>query len=134
MDDKLVFDPAWEKAIAPRDRETIQELHRQNPVREGELRWTPIRAALNHQGSLLAMVLIQNGLAANFKAEGIDLTYVEQEQGAIATSEFNLPNVNVPPGASMPWTFVFPKQTITNRPLLKDWFVTPSEKSTNLKL
>ncbi|MGM7703151.1 SLAP domain-containing protein [Pseudalkalibacillus sp. Hm43] len=134
MDDKLVFDPAWEKAIAPQDREAIEELHRNNPVREGELRWTPIRAALNHQGSLLAMVLMQNGLSESFTADAIDLTYAEKERGTIAESQFNLPNVHVPPGASMPWTFVFSQQKLTMRPLLQDWFIKLSEKSTNLKL
>lgn len=123
MEDKLVFDPAWEKAIAPQDREAIKILHHQNPVVNGEVRWTPIRVAMNHQGSLLAMVLIQNGLADDFTAEGINLRYIEKGRGAIAESSFNLPNVRVQSCSSMPWTFVFPEHTILKRPLLNQWLV-----------
>jgi SLAP domain-containing protein len=123
MDDKLVFDPAWEKAIAPQDREAIKILHHQNPVVYGEVRWTPIRVAMNHQNSLLAMVLIQNGLTKDFTAEGINLTYIEKDRGVIAKSAFNLPNVRIRTGFSMPWTFVFPEHAIVKRPLLNQWHI-----------
>ncbi|MCF6138983.1 SLAP domain-containing protein [Pseudalkalibacillus berkeleyi] len=128
MEERLLFDPAWEKAIAPRDRESIEQLHQSHPVVNGELSWTPINVALNHQGSILAMVLIQNGLEETFTAENLSLIYREHTRGVVAEANFQLKQVQVPSGASMPWTFVFPEQTVRKRPRLSDWQVEVAEK------
>ncbi|WP_349408894.1 SLAP domain-containing protein [Pseudalkalibacillus sp. SCS-8] len=121
MKDRLVFEPSWEKAISDEDRKTITRLHEQNPIQKGVLQFTPIRAAMNHHGALLAMVLIQNGWDEPFTVDGIPFTYTEEGRGVIAECQFRIAQVHVPAGASMPWTFVFPKETIRRRPLLKDW-------------
>ncbi|MGP4081680.1 SLAP domain-containing protein [Pseudalkalibacillus sp. R45] len=129
MADKLIFEPSWEKAIAIQDRNKIEQLHKKSPIQEGKLTWTPIRAAMNHHGSLLAMVLIQNGTTETFEADGILIDYYEKERGVVASSRFEFSQVVVPSNASMPWTFVFPKVTIRQRPLLIDWNLKLSKNS-----
>ncbi|WP_408008706.1 SLAP domain-containing protein [Pseudalkalibacillus sp. A8] len=129
MGDRLIFEPSWEKAIAKQDRIRIEQLHEKSPIRHGELTWLPIRAAMNHQGSLLAMVLIQNGEEETFKAERIFLNYYENKRGMVASSRFDSPQVVVLPDTSMPWTFVFPKTSLHQRPLLMHWEVKLSKNS-----
>ncbi|WP_261131196.1 SLAP domain-containing protein [Bacillus sp. Marseille-Q3570] len=129
MGDKLIFDPSWERAIANQDRNRIEQLHKKSPIQEGKLTWTPIRAAMNHQGSLLAMVLIQNGTSETFKAADILLDYYEKERGLVASSRFDLSQVVLSSNTSMPWTFVFAKSSILQRPLLINWHLKLSKDS-----
>ncbi|MCF6410844.1 SLAP domain-containing protein [Pseudalkalibacillus salsuginis] len=129
MADRLIFEPSWEKAIAKQDRKAIEQLHKASPLQKGKLTWTPIRAAMNHQGSLLAMVLIQNGKEETFRAEGIFLDYYENKRGKVASFRFYVPQVVVPPNSSMPWTFVFPKISLHQRPSLVQWEIQLSKYS-----
>ncbi len=129
MTDRLIFEPSWDKAIANQDRKAIEQLHKASPIQQGELTWTPIRAAMNHQGSLLAMVLIQNGKEETFRAKGIFLDYYENKRGKVASFRFDSPQVVVPPNSSMPWTFVFPKISLHQRPSLVQWEIQLSKYS-----
>ncbi|WP_257347539.1 SLAP domain-containing protein [Pseudalkalibacillus decolorationis] len=123
MNHKLMFESSWEKAISPVDRKTITEIYLNQPPVGNTITYTTIRAALNHYGALLAMVLIQNGTKDSFSIRNLDLQYEEEGRGVIAQHCFNLPKIIIEKHTSMPWTFVFPQDTIAQRPLLINWIL-----------
>ncbi|WLD93232.1 SLAP domain-containing protein [Alkalihalobacillus sp. AL-G] len=129
MNHKLMFEPSWQKAISPIDRKSITDIFENSTPVQNRVIYTQIRAAMNHRGALLAMVLVQNGTEEAFSIQDLTLQYEERGRGVVAQNSFNLPEIITEANTSMPWTFVFPKSSINQRPLLKDWTVTDSKKS-----
>lgn len=115
---KLEFEVAWDKTIAPADRKVIIDLFNQTKNKQTEsIVLLPIRQALNHRNDLLATVLLHNFTDSIFSLEAIDLAYLENDR-VIATHHFSFPGLTLPKETSMPWTFIFPEQVRVEEPLL----------------
>ena len=117
----LYFEPAWDKTIAPADREKIIA-HFQSRHLENNIQFSFLREAINHKGELLVTVLIHNTEDTSLPLQDMVVTY-RKDGNQIATGIFNFPLV-IPRKTSMPWTFIFtpanqtdapPRYTITNK-------------------
>lgn len=107
---KLIFESAWDKTIAPRDRETIEQLFQTTKTNDiHAVEAITISQAFNHKEDLLVIVLIHNFRDEIFSFDEIEATYIENEI-EIATQHFSFPKLELEPKTSMPWTFIFSKQ------------------------
>lgn len=105
----LQFETAWDKTIAPADRENIEFLFEETKEKNNEnVAFLPIRQDYNHRQDLLVIVLLHNFTDQAFSFENIDLAYLEKDQ-LIAAHHFSFQNLTLPAKTSMPWTFIFPK-------------------------
>lgn len=119
----LVFEEAWDKTIAPHDREKIEETFKQaNRLEKEQEKFIPLWQAFNHRGDLLVAVIIQNFGEDLLMLKDIPLTYYEAGY-PIATHTFSDPRLTIEPKYSMPWTFIFPKAKIVQVPELKAGYV-----------
>jgi len=110
---KLYFEPAWDKTIAPADREKIIH-HFQQQIKQlqGGVHLSFLRNARNHKGEQLITVLIHNFEDLNFRLHNTVISYYEQGKQPI-TATFSLP-YEVAGNTSMPWTFIFSGVNKTN--------------------
>ncbi|MCM3388347.1 SLAP domain-containing protein [Ureibacillus chungkukjangi] len=106
---QLLFEASWEKALAPNDRQNIERIfHETKSLNHSAHYCAPIREAINHKEALLVTVLVHNFMDYPLIFENTRLLYRIQGK-TIAEEIFNLPALTIPPKASMPWTFIFPK-------------------------
>ena len=117
----LYFEPAWDKTIAPADREKIIA-HFQSRHLENDIQLSFLWEAINHKGERLVTVLIHNTEDTSLPLQDTVIAYCKEGK-QITTGIFNLPLV-IPRKTSMPWTFIFtpanqtdapPQYTITNK-------------------
>ena len=110
---KLYFEPAWDKTIAPTDREKItHHFHQQTKQLQGGVHLSFLWNARNYKGEQLITVLIHNFEEINFRLHNTVISYYEQgKQPANAT--FSLP-CEIAGNTSMPWTFIFSETNETN--------------------
>ena len=101
---KLYFEPAWDKTIAPVDREKIIH-HFQTRNLEKDIHLSFLWEAINHKGEQLVTVLIHNPIESPLFLKDTVITYHISED-RVATGIFCLP-LEVPKKSSMPWTFIF---------------------------
>src|SRR5699024_6550077 len=126
----LVFEEAWDKTIAPHDREKIVETFNQaNRLEKEREKFIPLWQACNHRGDLLVAVIIQNFGEALLMLKDVPLTYYEAGQ-PIATQIFSDSRVRIEPKCSMPWTFIVTKAKIVQVPELKAGYMKEDFKST----
>jgi len=106
---QLQFEASWDKAIAASDRQTIVRIfHDTKHLNHAELQFSPIREAINHQEALLVTALVHNYTDQPCIFNNTRLLYRVGEE-VLAEELFTLPALMIPPKASMPWTFIFPK-------------------------
>lgn len=110
---KLYFEPAWDRTIAPADREKmINHFQQQTTQLQDGVHFSFLRKARNHKDEQLITVLIHNCEETNFRLHNTVIAYYEQgEQLAAAT--FSLP-CEIAGHTSMPWTFIYSKSSETN--------------------
>lgn len=113
MIQKLSFESAWDKAIAPADREKIVS-HFQEQARhlEVSIYFSFLWKAKNHKDERLVTVLIHNHTENTLHLENTVIAYYEQDKH-IATGVFNLP-CSIEAKTSMPWTFIFSESNQIN--------------------
>lgn len=104
---QLQYEKSWDKALATVDRTRIEHLFLHAKKSEN---FTAIKEAINHQETLLISVLIHNRREETLIFNNTALTY-ELHGQSIATAQFTLPQLKIPPHTSMPWTFLFPKES-----------------------
>lgn len=118
----LFFEPAWDKTIAPADREKIIA-HFQTRHLVNDIMLSFLWEAINHKGERLVTVLIHNEEDTSLPLQDVVITYNKNGE-QIAAGIFTLP-LEIPGKTSMPWTFIFtpanqteapPLYTITNKP------------------
>ncbi|MUK88020.1 SLAP domain-containing protein [Ornithinibacillus sp. L9] len=108
----LIFEPKWEKTIAPEDRRHIEEVFKLTTIaKEQEISFTPLQVATNHREELLVTVLIHNTGDTDYMFHQQPLTYSVGDN-RIATHSFTIQHFTLKPKTSLPWTFIFPKETI----------------------
>ncbi|WLR57855.1 SLAP domain-containing protein [Guptibacillus hwajinpoensis] len=116
----LIFEEKWDRTIADKDRKRIQEIYEENPIQEGKLQFVPIRVAFNHRNELLASVCILNGIG-DWKLDDRLLSYFENSS-LVATKRFSH-KLTVPSHSAVPWTFIFPQNTMIRQAFLKNWSI-----------
>ncbi|MED4071913.1 SLAP domain-containing protein [Priestia endophytica] len=110
---QLQFEASWDKAIADQDRQNIERLFNETKhLKDSNIFCSPIREAINHKEALLVTVLVHNRTDRLLTFMNERLLYsIEGE--VIADKVFTIPALTIPPGVSMPWTFIFPKDSYT---------------------
>ncbi|QUW22959.1 SLAP domain-containing protein [Sporosarcina sp. Marseille-Q4063] len=117
----LYFEPAWDRTIAPADREKVMD-HFQSRHPENDIQLSFLWEAINHKEERLITVLIHNGKDTPLPLQDVVIAY-DKEGKQIATGIFTLP-LKIPGKTSMPWTFIFtpvnqsevsPRYTIINK-------------------
>ncbi|MBE1554836.1 SLAP domain-containing protein [Sporosarcina limicola] len=110
---KLYFEPAWDKAIAPIDREKItHHFHQQTKQLQVGVHLSFLWNARNHKDEQLITVLIHNFEETIFHLDNTVISYYEQGEKT-ANATFSLP-CEVTGNTSMPWTFIFSETNGTN--------------------
>ncbi len=110
---KLYFEPAWDKTIAPTDREKIiHQFQQQTTQLQDGVHLSFLRNARNHKGELLITVLIHNFEELNFRLDNAVISYYEQGK-QLANATFSLP-CEIAANTSMPWAFIFSEMNGTN--------------------
>ncbi|MDN4524706.1 SLAP domain-containing protein [Fictibacillus fluitans] len=113
---RLIYERAWDKTIAEQDRTMIEEIFNETlEENEQSVAFPLIRSASNHKGDLLVTCLIHNFGSGPFAIK--DTVFAYSEDGVlIAEMAFTIPQVQLPPETSMPWTFIFPKALLKKEP------------------
>ncbi|WP_332649558.1 SLAP domain-containing protein [Lysinibacillus sp. 54212] len=112
---QLQFEAAWDKTLSSQDRDEIQRIFNETKHQNySTIAFSPIREAINHKEELLITVLVHNFSDNPLIFDHTRLVY-STEQGAIAEKVFSLPALSIPPHTSMPWTFIFPKETYVKK-------------------
>jgi len=110
---KLYFEPAWDKAIAPADREKMmQHFQQQTKQLQDGVHLSFLWKARNHKGEQLICVLIHNFEELNFRIHDTVISYYEKDK-LQANATFSLP-CEIPGNTSMPWMFIFSETNETN--------------------
>ena len=119
---KLYFEAAWDKTIAPIDRKKItNHFHQQTKQLQDGVHLSFLWNARNYKGEQLITVLIHNFEDINLRLHHTVISYYEQGK-QLTNATFSLP-IEIAGNTSMPWTFIFsetnettadPQYTISN--------------------
>lgn len=110
---KLYFESAWDKTIAPIDREKMMKYFQQQTKQlHGGVHLSFLWNARNHKGEQLITVLIHNCEDINFRLHNTVISYNEQGK-QLAKAKFSLP-CEIAGNTSMPWTFIFSEANETD--------------------
>ncbi|RID82214.1 SLAP domain-containing protein [Peribacillus asahii] len=111
---KLQFEPSWDKTLSPKDRKIIEGIFLETRLsNHANIELTPLRQAINHKGELLVTVLVHNFSQRVLLFHNKKLRYIENEK-IIAEHIFTLPPLVIQQETSMPWTFIFPIESLKN--------------------
>lgn len=103
---KLYFEPAWDKTIAPNDREKIiNHFQQQTKQLQDGVHLSFLWSARNHKSEQLITVLIHNFKETKLRLHNTVIAYYEQDK-QLANATFSLP-CEIASNTSMPWTFIF---------------------------
>ncbi|RKJ06717.1 SLAP domain-containing protein, partial [Butyricicoccus sp. 1XD8-22] len=83
-------------------------------TKDAEFICSPIREAINHKEELLVTVLVHNFTEKNLIFNNKRLRYSIDGE-IIAEKLFALPAFGISPRVSMPWTFIFPKDSYVQK-------------------
>ncbi|WP_112180201.1 MULTISPECIES: SLAP domain-containing protein [Paraliobacillus] len=120
---QLQFESAWDKTIADQDRKRIERIFSETKHhQDNAITLAPVTVAKNHKGELLVTVLIHNFTKESFHFHGKTLQYTEKKQ-IKGKHTFNSPTSTVAEQTSMPWTFIFPTNSLQADCLFKDGVV-----------
>lgn len=112
---KLVFESAWDRTLAQKDRQEIERVFSEIVVegKEGHQAVT-LKTAFNHKREFLVTVLLNNYSKRSLSLLGKKLVYKEKGQ---TLGEFESAyKLEVPAQTSMPWTFIFPEGSLIDQP------------------
>lgn len=102
----LYFEPAWDKTIAPADREKIvNHFNSQVTQLENGIHFLFLWEAFNHQGERLVTALIHNREDMPFRIQDTTIAFFKRNK-QIANGLFHIP-CEIQGKTSMPWTFIF---------------------------
>ncbi|WP_430787312.1 SLAP domain-containing protein [Virgibacillus flavescens] len=110
---RLIFESKWDKTIAEQDRDRIKQIFNNADLAPDiNIQFTPISQAKNHRGELLVMVLIHNTSNEDFSFLDRRLSYIVNET-VFAAHTFSY-SLTVEKQTSMPWTFIFPRDSFSS--------------------
>ncbi|QFF97667.1 SLAP domain-containing protein [Psychrobacillus glaciei] len=109
---KLAFEMSWDRALSDKDRKEIERIFLHTNKREfPSARLSLIWRATNHKGDLLVTVLVHNFTDEILIFSEKRVTYLENNE-VIAENTFTLSTLIIQPNTSMPWTFIFTKDSL----------------------
>ncbi|MFJ7977027.1 SLAP domain-containing protein [Peribacillus sp. NPDC096379] len=116
----LQYESSWDKTISNKDRKTIEDIFLETSLPNHSLiQFTPLWQAMNHKDELLVTVLVHNFSHQVCSFISKKLRYLENNE-IIAEHTFTLPSLTVPPETSMPWTFIFPVESLKSHGSLEN--------------
>ena len=104
---KLFFEDAWERTISKQDHDKICDVFSNLQIDAG-ISFTFLWEAVNHHGDLLVTTLIHNNEKASMELKNIYMKYVHD---TVTYADYFTVPIVIPAHHSMPWTFIFTKQT-----------------------
>ncbi|KHD85459.1 hypothetical protein NG54_09300 [Heyndrickxia ginsengihumi] len=108
----LQFEKAWDRTLSAKDRKRIKEIFSETKsISEHSVYFSTLWQAKNYKGELLITVLIHNFRQQLLSFCETPIRYVEGTT-IIAEHIFTIPSLRIEPTTSMPWTFIFPKESI----------------------
>lgn len=103
---KLEFEAAWDKTIAPQDRKNIEDIFNNRSItKEQGVDFIFLWEATNHRGDLLVAVLIENRNDHDWTMKNVPIQYKSDSRDPV-TSSFTLP-FTMDEKTTMPWTFIY---------------------------
>ncbi|WP_171038075.1 SLAP domain-containing protein [Aquibacillus sediminis] len=110
---KLQFENSWNKTISKQDREQIEKTFLEVMLQEDiPIQFTVLWHAVNHSGDLLVTTLVHNTTTEMVRFDDATIQY-SVNNNMVAEYSFSLPTLHIAPQTSMPWTFIFPTDSIT---------------------
>lgn len=117
---KLQYESSWDKTLSNKDRKTIEEIFLKTSLpNQNRIQFTSLWQAINHKGELLVTVLVHNSSHQVCSFNNKKLRYIEKNE-IIAEQTFILPSLTVQPKTSMPWTFIFPVESLKSHGSLEN--------------
>ncbi|MFJ5622838.1 SLAP domain-containing protein [Peribacillus loiseleuriae] len=117
---KLQYESSWDKTLSNKDRKIIEGIFLDTSLpNQNSIQFTSLWQAINHKGELLVTVLVHNFSHQVCSFMNKKLRYMENNE-IIAEHTFTLPSLIVQPETSMPWTFIFPVESLNSHELLED--------------
>jgi SLAP domain-containing protein len=117
---KLQFESKWDKTISTEDRQYINDtFFKLELTNENYTSFTLLWTALNYRGELLVTAIVHNTSETDMTIQNTMLCYCEDNQ-TIAEYSFTIDRINLQPKTSMPWTFIFPSETIERKPTFQN--------------
>ncbi|WP_226038533.1 SLAP domain-containing protein [Aquibacillus saliphilus] len=117
---KLQFEQAWNKAIAEKDRERIEQTFEELKLTNNNaVQLTRLSQAKNYKGELLVTVLVNNTSDQPFFVNNTKVEYKENDQ-VMAKHTFTTSALVVQPKTSMPWTFIYPVESIDSKTMFEN--------------
>ncbi|KGR85297.1 hypothetical protein CD30_19190 [Ureibacillus massiliensis 4400831 = CIP 108448 = CCUG 49529] len=112
---QLQFETSWDKTLAASDRLYIEQIFNETKIKNNaEFLCSTIREATNYKEELLVTVLVHNFSEQSLLFINTKLRYSIQGE-FIAEKLFTIPGLIIPPHISVPWTFIFPKDTFLKK-------------------
>lgn len=120
----LKFESSWHKALSNQDRKTIEAAFLETSKFNNTcIQFTPLWQASNHKGELLVTVLIHNFKLHPFSFYKTMIGYTEHSQ-ILAEYAFTIPSLDIAPETTMPWTFIYPIESIKDIPTFQNGHLT----------
>ncbi|MGE8080122.1 SLAP domain-containing protein [Peribacillus loiseleuriae] len=117
---KLQYESSWDKTLSNKDRKIIEGIFLNTSLpNQNSIQFTSLWQAINHKGELLVTVLVHNFSHQVCSFMNKKLRYIENND-IFAEHTFTLPSLTVQPETSMPWTFIFPVESLNSHELLED--------------
>ncbi|MBA9028425.1 SLAP domain-containing protein [Peribacillus huizhouensis] len=117
---KLQYESSWDKTLSNKDRKIIEEIFLETSLpKQSRFQFTSLWQAMNHKGELLVTVLVHNFSHQVCSFINKNLRYIEKNE-IIAEHTFTLPSLTVQPETSMPWTFIFPIESLMSHGSLEN--------------
>jgi SLAP domain-containing protein len=112
---KLVFESAWDRTLAQKDRHEIERVFSEiNTEGKEGYQAVLLKTAFNHKREFLVTVLLNNYSKISLSLLGKKVVYKEEDQ---ILGEFQSAyTLEVPAQTSMPWTFIFPAGSVIDPP------------------
>jgi len=122
---RLELSDEWETSLADEQKERLHQLvSGLTPPKPNEVNLMGLEAKQDDEGKLIVSILIRNGQEKNIEISQLPLTVIDATNQEIARGGFTLPPLVVKANTSKPWTFIFPKEMVSNQnPDLSVWKV-----------
>ncbi|WP_196220149.1 SLAP domain-containing protein [Terrilactibacillus tamarindi] len=119
---QLFFESSWDKTICVKDRQMIHDTYMKTKNDDNTIHFVPLWQALNHNESLLVTVLVHNFSEKRLTFDHKVIKYFEDRK-QMAEYVFHLPTLVVEAKTSMPWTFIFPKESVDENAKLENGYL-----------
>lgn len=117
---KLQYESSWNKTLSNKDRKIIEGIFLETSLpKQNRIQFTSLWQAMNHKGELLVTVLVHNFSHQVYSFISEKLRYIENNE-IMGEHTFTLPSLTIQPETSMPWTFIFPGESLKSHGSLEN--------------